>query len=56
MAVVVLAGFGLATNDSGIAIPTVMALVILPTVLALSVWAVAGDPWHGPPTRHPVPA
>jgi hypothetical protein len=49
LAVVALAGFGLATNDSGIAIPTVMALVVLPTVLALSVWAVAGDPWHGPP-------
>lgn len=51
MSVVVLAGFGFATNDSGIAIPTVMGLVVLPTVIALSVWVVAGDPWHGPPSR-----
>jgi hypothetical protein len=49
LTVLVLAGLGFATNDSGIAIPTVMSLVVLPTVVALCVWAALGDPWHEPP-------
>lgn len=49
MTVLVLAGFGFATNDSGIAIPSVMSLVVLPTVVALCVWAAFGDPWHEAP-------
>jgi hypothetical protein len=49
MTVLVLAGLGFATNDSGIAIPSVMSLVVLPTVVALCVWAALGDPWHEPP-------
>jgi hypothetical protein len=43
IAVVALAGFGFATNDSGIAIPVVAALMVLPAVLALCIWAPAGD-------------
>jgi hypothetical protein len=53
MTVLVLAGFGFATNDSGIAIPTVMALVVLPMVVALCLWAALGDPWHEPPPPTP---
>lgn len=43
-----LAGLGFAANDSGVAVPTVMGLVILPLVTALCVWARTGDPWHAP--------
>lgn len=45
----VLAGVGGLVNDSGIAIPTVMALTVLPTVVALCVWVRHGDPWYPAP-------
>src|SRR5690606_19942992 len=45
----VLAGVGGLVNDSGIAIPTVMGLVVLPTVVALCVWVRHGDPWYPAP-------
>ncbi|NUS71813.1 MAG: hypothetical protein HOQ05_00240 [Corynebacteriales bacterium] len=51
IATLVLAGFAFATNDSGVAIPSVMSLVVLPLVMALCTWAAIGDPWHKAPVK-----
>lgn len=53
---VILAGFGFATNDSGVAIPITMSLILVPTIVALCLWALVGDPWNLPPAApDPVP-
>lgn len=60
--VAALAGLGSAVNDSGVAIPVVMGLVVLPTVVALCAWGRLCDapspglPWTVSPPDGAPPA